>query len=227
MDDGAQGDAVRARFGLDQPPEEVGQQIIAQLRNVFGRNLEDRHVTVPNRCKSVWSFLVATVQRGQPLDHRLSTVLARDLALSVCERNSKRLCRGLDGAERIWQGSLSGPKPKQANSRFTRLRTVRSQSASCATLYPAERGGMVDVSRWLAEHGLGHHAKTFAKHGVGADVLRDLTDADLKELGLNLGDRKRLLKAIAALAAGPTDARAETAQPTEGRRLLARPSGAS
>ena len=73
---------------------------------------------------------------------------------------------------------------------------------------------MVDVSRWLAEQGLGHHAEVFAKHGVGSDVLRDLTDADLKELGLNLGDRKRLLKAIGALSAGFARDRAEAAEPS-------------
>ena len=63
---------------------------------------------------------------------------------------------------------------------------------------------MVDVSRWLAEQGLGHHADAFEQNGIAGDILRELTDADLKELGLNLGDRKRLLKAIAALDAGPT-----------------------
>ena len=42
------------------------------------------------------------------------------------------------------------------------------------------------------------------ENGIAGDILRELTDADLKELGLNLGDRKRLLKAIAALDAGPT-----------------------
>ena len=73
---------------------------------------------------------------------------------------------------------------------------------------------MLDVARWLAEQGLGHHAEAFAENGIAGDVLRELTDADLKELGLNLGDRKRLLKAIAALAARSTDARAETAGPT-------------
>ena len=73
---------------------------------------------------------------------------------------------------------------------------------------------MLDVSRWLAEQGLAHHAEAFAKNGIAGDVLRDLTDADLRELGLNLGDRKRLLKAIAALAARSTDARAETVEPT-------------
>ena len=64
---------------------------------------------------------------------------------------------------------------------------------------------MIDVADWLAEQGLAEHARTFAANRIGADVLRELTDADLKELGLNLGDRKRLLKAIAALdTAAPT-----------------------
>ena len=69
---------------------------------------------------------------------------------------------------------------------------------------------MLDVARWLAEQGLGHHAEAFAENGIAGDVLRELTDADLKELGLNLGDRKRLLKAIAALDAASTQDRAES-----------------
>jgi class 3 adenylate cyclase len=72
----------------------------------------------------------------------------------------------------------------------------------------------VDVSRWLAKYGLDHYADAFAKNGIAGDILRELTDADLRELGLNLGDRKRLLKAIAALAAGSTDPRAGTGEPT-------------
>jgi class 3 adenylate cyclase len=72
---------------------------------------------------------------------------------------------------------------------------------------------MVDVSRWLAEQGLGHYSEAFAENGIASDVLPDLTDADLKELGLNLGDRKRLLKAIASLAAASHDDRANTAHP--------------
>jgi class 3 adenylate cyclase/predicted ATPase len=79
---------------------------------------------------------------------------------------------------------------------------------------------MVDVSRWLADQGLGHCAEAFAKSGIAGDILRELTDADLKELGLNLGDRKRLLKAIAALpAAAPAQAEA-VARP--GPRVVAR-----
>ena len=73
---------------------------------------------------------------------------------------------------------------------------------------------MVDVSRWLAEQGLEHHTEAFTENGIAGDILRELTDADLKELGLNLGDRKRLLKAIAALDAGPTQDRTERAEQT-------------
>jgi class 3 adenylate cyclase len=73
---------------------------------------------------------------------------------------------------------------------------------------------MVDVSRWLAEQGLGHHAEAFAQNGIAGDILCELTDADLKELGLNLGDRKRLLRAIAALDAGLTEDRAEAVEQT-------------
>jgi class 3 adenylate cyclase len=73
---------------------------------------------------------------------------------------------------------------------------------------------MVDVSRWLAEEGLGQHAKAFAENGIAGDILRELTDADLKELGLNLGDGKRLLKAIAALDPAGTQDRAGAVEPT-------------
>lgn len=47
---------------------------------------------------------------------------------------------------------------------------------------------MPDIARWLAEQGLGHHAEASAGNGVAGDVLCDLTGADLRELGLNLGD---------------------------------------
>jgi class 3 adenylate cyclase/tetratricopeptide (TPR) repeat protein len=61
-----------------------------------------------------------------------------------------------------------------------------------------------DLASWLSDIGLGHHAERFAADSIGWDVLPDLTEPDLRELGLPLGDRKRLLKAIAGLAgAGP------------------------
>jgi class 3 adenylate cyclase/tetratricopeptide (TPR) repeat protein len=59
-----------------------------------------------------------------------------------------------------------------------------------------------DIQSWLAEQGLATYAEAFASNDIDLDVLPELTDADLKDLGVtSLGDRKRLLKAIASLAA--------------------------
>ncbi|MFL9936903.1 adenylate/guanylate cyclase domain-containing protein [Paraburkholderia sp. RL18-103-BIB-C] len=64
-----------------------------------------------------------------------------------------------------------------------------------------------DLTRWLVQVGLGEHATTFASQGIDWDVLGDLSEQDLKELGLPLGDRKRLLKALAALTGARTPSR--------------------
>jgi class 3 adenylate cyclase/tetratricopeptide (TPR) repeat protein len=66
-----------------------------------------------------------------------------------------------------------------------------------------------DMTRWLVQVGLGGHAATFASQGIDWDVLGDLSEQDLKELGLPLGDRKRLMKSLAAL----TDARTPSREP--------------
>ena len=57
-----------------------------------------------------------------------------------------------------------------------------------------------NLADWLGQHGLGQYAQTFAANHIDHATLRDLTDGDLKELGLSLGHRKRLLKAIEGLA---------------------------
>ncbi len=59
-----------------------------------------------------------------------------------------------------------------------------------------------DIRQWLEELGLGKYTETFAEHEVDAEVLPELSDADLKDLGIPLGPRKKLLKAIAALGDG-------------------------
>jgi class 3 adenylate cyclase len=59
----------------------------------------------------------------------------------------------------------------------------------------------MDLAQWLAELGLGQYAAAFTENDIDFDVLVQLTDADLKELGVSsLGNRKRLLAAIAARA---------------------------
>ena len=60
-----------------------------------------------------------------------------------------------------------------------------------------------DVSIWLENIGLGQYAESFARNDVDFEVLPELSEEDLKELGLTLGHRRRLLKAIAALPRQP------------------------
>ena len=69
----------------------------------------------------------------------------------------------------------------------------------------------MDVAAWLQSLGLSRYEAAFSKNAIDVDVLADLTDGDLAELGVNLGDRKRLLKAIARLGcAEPPKRAAET-----------------
>ena len=57
--------------------------------------------------------------------------------------------------------------------------------------------------------GMSEYAERFAENDIDISVLRDLTDQDLKELGVSLGHRRKMLRAIAELAgAAPTIAAA-------------------
>jgi class 3 adenylate cyclase/tetratricopeptide (TPR) repeat protein len=57
----------------------------------------------------------------------------------------------------------------------------------------------MDIGGWLRSLGLGQYEAAFRANEIDAEVLTELTDGDLEKLGLPLGHRKRLLKAIAAL----------------------------
>ena len=58
----------------------------------------------------------------------------------------------------------------------------------------------MDVGSWLRSLGLGQYEAEFRDNAVDAEVLFELSDSDLAQLGVLLGHRKRLLKAIAELA---------------------------
>jgi len=55
------------------------------------------------------------------------------------------------------------------------------------------------VEQWLSELGLSQYATAFTENAIDWDVLTDLTEHDLESMGIRLGDRKRLLKAIETL----------------------------
>ena len=62
----------------------------------------------------------------------------------------------------------------------------------------------MDVGAWLRGLGLGQYEGTFRESEIEADVLPELTETDLEKLGLPLGPRKQILKAIANLGGADT-----------------------
>ena len=58
----------------------------------------------------------------------------------------------------------------------------------------------MDLAAWLRSLGLDRYEAVSRENAIAADVLRDLTDQDLEKIGVLLGDRRRLLRAIAELA---------------------------
>jgi hypothetical protein len=73
---------------------------------------------------------------------------------------------------------------------------------------------MQAVVQWLEALGLGQYGDAFIGADIDLVVLPDLTEADLAQLGVTLGHRKRLLRAIAAL-------RCATRRPRTKRRTTA------
>ena len=71
----------------------------------------------------------------------------------------------------------------------------------------------MDVAAWLRDLGLGQYEGVFRESEIEADVLPELTEADLEKLGLPLGPRKRILKAIANLGEAPKTSVVESVAP--------------
>ena len=58
---------------------------------------------------------------------------------------------------------------------------------------------MQSISEWLHPLGLDQYIQVFADNDVDLEALCLLTDAELEKLGVSLGHRKKLLKAMAEL----------------------------
>ena len=59
---------------------------------------------------------------------------------------------------------------------------------------------MQQIADWLKQLGMSEYAERFVESDIDTSVLRDLTDQDLEKLGVLLGDRRKILRAIAAMA---------------------------
>ena len=72
---------------------------------------------------------------------------------------------------------------------------------------------MQQIAAWLKKLGMSEYAELFAENRIDFSVLRDLTDQDLKDLGVALGDRRKMLRAIGEFSAASLAAPAITTEP--------------
>src|SRR5262245_43968888 len=73
---------------------------------------------------------------------------------------------------------------------------------------------MQQIADWLEKLGMSEYAQRFAENDIDASVLPHLTDQSLKELGVSLGHRLKILAAVKELG-GPTPAPPEAATSTK------------
>jgi class 3 adenylate cyclase/tetratricopeptide (TPR) repeat protein len=83
---------------------------------------------------------------------------------------------------------------------------------------------MSDLRDWLRANNFEQYADVFEANDIDLDILAELTEGDLEQLGVSLGNRRRLLKAIAersagAAAAKPTVEAAEASGEAERRQV--------
>ena len=71
---------------------------------------------------------------------------------------------------------------------------------------------MTGIAEWLASIGLGEYAQRFGENAIDLSVIRDLTEQDLKDLGVLLGHRRKMLRAIAELEGTPATSTANRLQ---------------
>jgi class 3 adenylate cyclase/predicted ATPase len=84
-----------------------------------------------------------------------------------------------------------------------------------------------EIAGWLDKLGMSEYAQRFAENRIDFSVLSDLTDQDLEKMGVVLGDRRKILRAIASIsdsgkAAHKTAASAEAASAVEPRHAAER-----
>ena len=71
------------------------------------------------------------------------------------------------------------------------------------------KGTTIDIGAWLRDHGFGQYEATFRQNEIDVDILPALTESHLEKLGVPLGHRIRLLKAIASLRVRTMECRAK------------------
>src|SRR6202453_2287256 len=87
-----------------------------------------------------------------------------------------------------------------ASGSYNARANIAKLSALVVAGKSARGGPMQQIADWLERLGLGQYVQAFAENEIDLSVLPHLTDQDLKDIGLPLGHRRKLLAAITELA---------------------------
>ena len=71
---------------------------------------------------------------------------------------------------------------------------------------------MSDLRDWLRRNSFEQYADAFEANDIDLDILPELSESDLEQLGLSLGNRRRLMKAIAARGAEAAEPKPSSAE---------------
>ena len=77
------------------------------------------------------------------------------------------------------------------------------------------------VAEWLEDIGLSEYSQRFADNGIDISVLPHLTDRDLKEIGVLLGHRRKMLTSISRIMGASASPPASSAQLEPQQRVMA------
>jgi SAM domain (Sterile alpha motif)/Adenylate and Guanylate cyclase catalytic domain len=114
----------------------------------------------------------------------------------VRQRNRKKLAGAMKEPPRAG-GKV--PKPRHSKSFKLKRHIVPKPTA-------ARSSAMQQIADWLEKIGMSEYAERFAENDIDVEVLGELTDTDFDRLGVSIGHRRKLLKALAAGLSTATDA---------------------
>ena len=106
------------------------------------------------------------------------------------------------GATQQRRGHLLGlfsPTVYRAGNLSENLSVGLDQKFGQANYSAGGGAAMQQIADWLKTLGMSEYAERFAENAIDFSVLPDLTDQDLEKLGVLLGHRRKLLRAIADL----------------------------
>jgi len=78
---------------------------------------------------------------------------------------------------------------------------------------------MQQIADWLEKLGMSEYAQRFAENRIDFSVLPDLTDQHLTNLGLPLGDRLKMLRAIRELSGAVSQTELRNQETAERRQV--------